>query len=72
MAFAIHIALRPECPTWVGWMIDPEKTLLLVVESERDVSLVTEQLFRLGYDNLGDYAHDGMTSWQNGLLLYLK
>lgn len=62
---AINIALRPAFPTWVGWMIDPEKTLLLVVESERDVSLVTQQLFRLGYDHLGGYLHDGMTSWQN-------
>ncbi len=62
---AINIALLPAFPTWVGWMIDPEKTLLLVVESERDVKLATEQLFRLGYDNLGGYLHSGMTSWQN-------
>ncbi|RUR72510.1 rhodanese-like domain-containing protein [Chlorogloeopsis fritschii PCC 9212] len=62
---AINIALRAEFPNWVGWMIEPEKTLLLVIESDRDVKLVTEQLFRLGYDNLGGYLHDGMTSWQN-------
>ncbi|MCA1992754.1 MAG: MBL fold metallo-hydrolase [Coleofasciculus sp. S288] len=62
---AINIALNPPFPNWVGWMIDPEKTLLLVVESERDIKLVTEQLFRLGYDNLGGYLHSGMTSWQN-------
>lgn len=62
---AINIALRPEFPNWVGWMIDPEKTVLLVVESERDVKLATEQLFRLGYDHLGGYLHDGMTTWQN-------
>jgi hydroxyacylglutathione hydrolase len=63
---AINIALRPEFPNWVGWMIEPEQKLLLVIESKRDVKLVTEQLFRLGYDNLGGYLHDGMTSWQNG------
>lgn len=62
---AINIALRPAFPTWVGWMIDPKKTILLVVESDRDLSLATAQLFRLGYDNLGGYLHDGMTSWQN-------
>jgi len=62
---AINIALRPEFPNWVGWMIDPAQTVLLVVESERDVKLATEQLFRLGYDHLGGYLHDGMTSWQN-------
>ncbi|MEC4814684.1 MAG: rhodanese-like domain-containing protein [Scytonema sp. PMC 1069.18] len=68
---AINIALLPSFPTWVGWMIDPQKTLLLVVESERDVSLVTEQLFRLGCARLSGYLHNGMTSWQNaGLPLH--
>ncbi len=62
---AINIALRPEFPNWVGWMIDPAQSLLLVVESKRDVELVTDQLFRIGYDNLVGYLHDGMTSWQN-------
>lgn len=62
---AINIALRPEFPNWVGWMIAPEQSLLVVVESERDVKLVAEQLFRIGYDNITGYLHDGMTSWQN-------
>ncbi|HBB34200.1 MAG TPA: MBL fold metallo-hydrolase [Cyanobacteria bacterium UBA8803] len=62
---AINIALLPAFPNWVGWTIDPEKTILLVVESERDVSLATQQLFRIGYDNLAGYLHNGMTSWQN-------
>jgi len=62
---AINIALESSFPNWIGWMIDPEKRLLLVVESERDVTLATEHLFRLGYDNLAGYLHGGMTSWQN-------
>lgn len=62
---AINIALRPEFPNWVGWMIEPEQSILVIVESERDVKLVTDQLFRIGYDNLAGYLHDGMTSWQN-------
>ncbi|MEB3310198.1 MAG: rhodanese-like domain-containing protein [Snowella sp.] len=62
---AINIALRPEFPNWVGWMIEPERSLLIVVESERDVQLIAEQLFRMGYDHLAGYLHDGMTSWQN-------
>lgn len=61
---AINIALESSFPSWVGWMIDPEKTLLLVVESDRDLCLVAEQLFRVGYDNLAGYLHSGMKSWQ--------
>ena len=62
---ALNIALHPAFPTWVGWTIDPEKEILLVIESKRDLSLITEQLFRLGYDNLAGYLHGGMLDWQN-------
>ncbi len=65
IAGAVNIALRPAFPNWVGWTIDPEKTILLVVESERDVALAAEQLFRVGFDNVAGYLHDGMTSWLN-------
>ncbi len=65
---AINIALRSEFPLWTGWMIDGEKTILLVVESERAIELVAQHLFRTGYDNIAGYLHDGMTSWQNAAL----
>ncbi len=62
---AVNIGLLSAFPNWIGWMVDPDKSLLLVVESERDLKLVTEQLFRIGYDNVVGYLHNGMTSWQN-------
>ncbi len=65
---SINIALQPEFPNWVGWMIDPQKTLFLVLESQRDLSLAAQHLFRLGYDNVGGYLHDGMSAWQNAAL----
>lgn len=61
---AINIAFGTSFPTWIGWTIDPEKNILLVVENHRDVALVVEQLFRIGYDNLGGYLRNGMTAWQ--------
>ena len=62
---ALNIALRPEFPNWVGWMVDPDVEILLIVESERDLLPTVEHLYRLGYDRLGGYLLDGMTSWQN-------
>ncbi len=62
---ALNIALRAEFPNWVGWMVEHESTILLVVEGERDAQLAAEHLFRLGYDRVAGYLHDGMTSWQN-------
>ena len=65
---AINIALRSEFPTWVGWMIDPEQKICVVVESTRDVKAVSEHLFRIGYDNVQGYLHQGMASWENAAL----
>lgn len=65
---AISIPLRPEFPMWVGWMIEAEQNILLVVESERDVQTAAEHLFRTGYDKVVGYLHGGMTSWQNAAL----
>ena len=61
----INIPLHSIFPTWVGWTIDPEKEILLVVERKRDLCSIAEQLFRLGYDNLAGYLHNGMLDWQN-------
>ena len=65
---ALNIALLAEFPTWVGWMIDREAPILLVVESERDIALAGEHLFRIGCDSVVGYLHQGMTSWQNAAL----
>ncbi len=46
-------------------MVEHERTILLIVEGERDVQVAAEHLFRLGYDRVAGYLHDGMTSWQN-------
>lgn len=62
---ALNIALRAEFPNWVGWMVEHERTILLIVEGERDAEVAAEHLFRLGYDRVAGYLHDGMTSWQN-------
>jgi hydroxyacylglutathione hydrolase len=65
---AINIGLGSYFPNWIGWMIDPERSLLLVLESEREVCPVAEHLFRLGYDRVVGYLHRGMTAWQNAAL----
>lgn len=63
---ALSIALGAEFPTWVGWMIQPEESILLVLENESDIPRAAEHLFRLGYDRIAGYLHGGMTTWQNG------
>jgi hydroxyacylglutathione hydrolase len=46
-------------------MLDPAVPLLVIVESVRDLPLAASHLFRIGYDRVIGYLHEGMTSWQN-------
>ena len=63
IANAINIGLGPAFPSWVGWMIDPEQPILLVTEGPEALQQVTEHLFRIGYDHVAGYLHNGMKSW---------
>ena len=65
---ALSIPLRPEFPQWAGRMIDPDRPALIVVEDTRDLALVAAHLFRIGFDQVEGYLHDGMTSWQNAAM----
>lgn len=65
---ALNIALRDEFPSWAGWMIPPDKDVLLIGENTTDVSAAALQLYRIGLDRVAGYLHNGMTDWQNGAL----
>jgi hydroxyacylglutathione hydrolase len=61
---AINIGLGSSFPSWIGWMIDPEKSILLIAEGPEAVKQANEHLFRIGYDNIAGYLHDGMKRWE--------
>jgi hydroxyacylglutathione hydrolase len=61
---AINIGLGSAFPSWVGWLIDPEQSILLITEGPEELRQASEHLFRIGYDNVAGYLHGGMTSWQ--------
>lgn len=61
---AINIGLGSAFPSWVGWMIDPEQSILLITEGPEELRQASEHLFRIGYDNVVGNLHSGMTNWQ--------
>jgi hydroxyacylglutathione hydrolase len=65
IAGALNIAMRPELSVWGGWLLDPEKPILLVLEADTDLDAVTTMLWRTGYVNYAGYLIGGMAKWQN-------
>jgi hydroxyacylglutathione hydrolase len=62
---ALNIAATPILSIWAGWLLDPEKPILLVLENEADVEKVAQLFVRTGYTKFGGYLVGGMKAWSN-------
>ena len=46
-----------------GWMLDPERPLLLVLDSDGQLDTVVTDLARTGFERVAGYLAGGMTAW---------
>ena len=65
---AWHIDLAGSFATQAGWVIPPEKEILLVVEGRGQVKEAALQLRRVGLDRVAAYLDGGMLSWGTNAL----
>ena len=60
---AWHIDLSGNFPTQAGWILPPDKDILLVVEERRHAEEAALQLHRVGFDRVAGYLEGGMLYW---------
>ncbi|YCM46789.1 rhodanese-like domain-containing protein (plasmid) [Verrucomicrobiaceae bacterium 227] len=65
IAGALNIGASPMLSVWAGWLLDPDKPLLLVLDSDDNVEEVVKLFLRTGYTNFAGYLVGGMTAWDN-------
>ncbi|WP_163648999.1 MBL fold metallo-hydrolase [Modicisalibacter sp. 'Wilcox'] len=51
-------------PGYIGWLVDHETPLGLVLDDDADVEEALRELYRLGYDRVEAYLTPGMTAWE--------
>lgn len=61
---ALNIGGSPILSIWAGWMLDPEKPILLVLESDDDLENIVRLFIRTGYTKFAGYLVGGMKAWQ--------
>ncbi len=61
---SINIGLAPQTANWIGMVLEPDSELILVVTGEDAYKEMTNQLHRIGYDNIIGYLYGGITAWQ--------
>lgn len=64
IAGALNIGARPELSVWAGWLLDPERPIHLVLETDRDLPRVLRLLWRTGFVRFGGYLAGGMAAWR--------
>lgn len=63
VAGAISIALRPVFATWLGWLVDPDRPLIVVLDEDQDRDMLVEACLKVGYHNLVGEIDGGMPAW---------
>jgi hydroxyacylglutathione hydrolase len=61
---AISIPLRPAFATWLGWLTDPGRPAVFVLEPGQDRAGLIRQARNIGYEHLAGELAGGMAAWQ--------
>jgi glyoxylase-like metal-dependent hydrolase (beta-lactamase superfamily II)/rhodanese-related sulfurtransferase len=61
---SLSIALRPAFATWLGWLADPQRPLIVVLDDGQSRGLVVEACLKVGFDNLAGELDGGIRAWR--------
>ena len=62
---ALNIGGSPMLSIWAGWLLDPKKHILLVLESDEKLNEIVRLFLRTGYTKFAGYLVGGMKAWDN-------
>lgn len=62
---ALNIGGTPMLSIWAGWLLDPKKPLLVVLEADDQLNEVVRYFLRTGYTKFAGYLVGGMVAWSN-------
>ena len=63
-AEALSIALRPAFATWLGWLVEPDRPLLFLLDREQDRGELLRQCHKIGHERLLGELAGGMDAWR--------
>ena len=49
--------------TWLGWVVDPDRPLIVVLDDPDDWDGLIRQALRVGYENVSGHLRGGLASW---------
>lgn len=61
---SVSIPLRPVFASWLGWLIPPNRPLIIVREATQDIDEIMWQAAKIGYDTIIGELAGGVGAWQ--------
>jgi hydroxyacylglutathione hydrolase len=63
-AGAVSIPAGPSFGTWLGWLVEPDRPLVVVLDDPTEWDDVVRQAIRIGYDTVEGYLAGGVDAWR--------
>lgn len=60
---SISIPAGSSFGTWLGWVVDPDRPLIFVLDDPDDWDDAIRQAVRIGYDTVAGHLRGGMAAW---------
>jgi len=61
---SVSIPLRPVFATWLGWLVDADKPIVVVRNADQDPAETLWQARKVGYDRIAGELDGGIDSWR--------
>jgi hydroxyacylglutathione hydrolase len=61
---AWSIELRPVFASWLGWLVEPDRPLVFVLDDEQSRAELVRQCLNVGYERLAGELAGGMRTWR--------
>ncbi|WP_433726629.1 MBL fold metallo-hydrolase [Nocardia sp. CA-129566] len=60
---ALSITLRPVFATWLGWLTDPNRPLVIVRADDQNATDIAWEAAKVGFDTVAGELRGGMAAW---------
>jgi hydroxyacylglutathione hydrolase len=60
---SVSIPLRPVFATWLGWLVEADRSIVIVRNTDQDPAEILWQARKIGYAQIAGELGDGLASW---------
>lgn len=65
---SVSIPLRPVFATWLGWLVEADRPIVIVRDADQDPAEILWQARKIGYDQIVGELAGGLASWTDAAL----